>query len=46
MDKKPKINIIYQNNSRKTAIVYPTDRSIPGPYLQSYINIPRFQYMY
>lgn len=46
MDKKPKINIIYKNNYRKNAIVYPLDHSIPGPYLQSYISLPKFQYMY
>ncbi len=46
---KPQINIYYggklcTNGSAK--IVYPTTHSIPGPYLQSYINLPRRTYMY
>jgi len=28
------------------AVVYPTTHSIPGPYLQSYIALPRRQYPY
>ena len=28
------------------AITYPTTHSIPGPYLQSYINLPNSTYMY
>ena len=34
----------YQPSSglcKKSAIMYPTTHSIPGPYLRSYINIPR-----
>ena len=31
---------------RKNCIMYPTTHSIPGPYLQSYINLPNRMYMY
>ena len=31
---------------RNSAIVYPTTHSIPGPFLQSYIALPRKQYPY
>ena len=34
---------IYPRNS---AIVYPTTHSIPGPFLQSYIALPRQMYPY
>ena len=30
----------------KSVIAYPTTHSIPGPYLQSYINLPRKTYPY
>lgn len=34
--------INYQTTTKnKIKIAYPMDRSIPGPYLQSYINLPR-----
>ena len=29
-----------QHTPKSSAIMYPTTHSIPGPYLQSYINIP------
>ena len=32
------------NNAR--VIKYPTTHSLPGPYLQSYINLPYRTYMY
>ena len=34
---------LYPSNS---AITYPTTHSIPGPYLQSYINLPNRSYSY
>ena len=30
----------------KGPIMYPTNSSIPGPFLQSYINLPTKSYMY
>ena len=31
---------------KHSAIVYPTTHSVPGPFLQSYINLPNKMYMY
>lgn len=47
------INIIYRDrpytqflSPNQGPIMYPTTHSIPGPFIQSYINLPNRSYMY
>jgi len=39
-------NLAYDTGLSQSPIVYPTTHSIPGPYLQSYMNLPGRRYPY